>query len=95
MMKAIKAAAYISNDVLALLTLAGVIIAVRQRAPSAAMLTFAVTLLWVTAAYGVLQSDARYSIPFRTAEIALACLAVGTAGVYLRRRARGNTMSHP
>lgn len=95
MMKAIEAVAYISNDVLALLTLAGVIIVVRQRAPSAPMLTFAVTVLWVTAVYGVLQLDARYSIPFRTAEIALACVAVGTAGVYLRRRAHGNTMSLP
>ena len=85
-MKAVEAAAYILNGVLAALALAGTIIILARRTPSAALLTFALTAAWVTLVYGVLQSDARYSTPYRPAEIVLACVAVSTALAYVRAR---------
>jgi len=88
-MKAIDAIAYILNGVLAAFALAGLVIITVRRTPSAAMLTFAVTAAWVTAVYGVLQSDARYSTPFRPAEIALACVAILAAASHVRMRIGG------
>jgi hypothetical protein len=75
-MKVVEAVSFIFNGVLALLALAGVILVGMRRRPSAGMITFSATAVWVTLVYGVLQSDARYSIPYRTAEIALACVAI-------------------
>jgi hypothetical protein len=85
-MKAVEAVTFIFNGVLAALALAGVIVVARKRTPSAAMITFAVIAAWVTAVYGLLQSDARYSTPFRPAEISLACVAVLAAAAYARGR---------
>jgi 4-amino-4-deoxy-L-arabinose transferase-like glycosyltransferase len=85
-MRAVEAVTYIFNGVLALLALAGLVIVACRRSPSTAMLTFAVTAAWVTAVYGVLQSDARYSIPYRTAEIALACVTIVALADYIHRR---------
>jgi hypothetical protein len=87
-MKAVEAVAYILNGVLAAMALAGIIIVARRRDPSAALLTFAAMAAWVTLVYGVLQSDARYSTPYRPAEIALACVAVSVALAYVRQRIR-------
>ncbi|MDQ7997136.1 MAG: hypothetical protein AAGC76_14955 [Luteibacter sp.] len=75
-MKGIEAITYIFNGLLAVVALVGVAVVVAERNPSAIMLTFAVTAIWVTLVYGALQSDARYAIPFRTAEIALACTTI-------------------
>lgn len=86
LMRAVEAVTYIFNGVLALLALAGVIVVVTRRAPSAAMLVFAGTAVWVTFVYGVLQSDARYSIPYRTGEIVLACLALTAGTNFMRQR---------
>jgi hypothetical protein len=85
-MKAIEAVAYILNGVLAALALAGLVVIAASRVPSAAWITFAVTAAWVTFAYGVLQSDARYSTPYRPTEIALACVAVSAAIAHARKR---------
>jgi len=84
-MKAVEAVSFVFNGVLALLALAGVLVIAVRRHPSAAMLTLATTAVWVTFVYGVLQSDARYSIPYRTGEIALACVAVAAALIWARR----------
>lgn len=78
-LKAVEAITYTFNGVLGVLALAGVVVVLLRREPSAAMLTFAITAAWVTLVYGILQSDARYSIPYRTGEIALACVAVSAA----------------
>jgi hypothetical protein len=75
-MKAVEAVSFIFNGILAILALAGVIVVGMQRRPPAAILALAAIAAWVTVVYGVLQSDARYSIPYRTAEIALACVAI-------------------
>jgi 4-amino-4-deoxy-L-arabinose transferase-like glycosyltransferase len=85
-MKAVEAVTFVCNGVLALLALAGVIVVALHRRPSAAVLTIAVTAVWVTLVYGVLQSDPRYSIPFRTGEIALACVAAAAAVNWVRHR---------
>jgi hypothetical protein len=86
LMKAVEALAYILNGVLAALALAGSVVVAARSAPSAALLAFAVTALWVTLVYGVLQSDARYSTPYRPQEIVLACVAVSAAFAHLRGR---------
>jgi 4-amino-4-deoxy-L-arabinose transferase-like glycosyltransferase len=85
-MRAIEAVAFIFNGVLAALALVGAILVAMQREPPAGMLVFAVTAAWVTIAYAVFQSDARYSTPFRPAEIALACLATSIMFARLRQR---------
>jgi hypothetical protein len=85
-MKALEAITYTFNGVLGVLAIAGVVILLVRREPPAAMLTFAVTAAWITLVYGVLQSDARYSIPYRTGEIALACMAVSVALDWTRRK---------
>lgn len=87
LLKAIEAVTFVFNGLLALLALVGLAIVVMRRTPPAAMLVFAATGAWVTAVYGVLQSDPRYAIPFRTGEIALACTAVAAAIDYHRQRA--------
>jgi hypothetical protein len=84
-MKAVEAFSFIFNGVLALLALVGVIVVGMHHRASAAMLMLAATAVWVTVIYGVLQSDARYSIPYRTGEIALACVAVAAAVGRARR----------
>lgn len=84
--KAVEAVTFVLNGVLALLATVGVVIIALRRSPPAAMITFAVTAAWVTVVYGVLQSDARYSTPFRPAEIALACVAASAAVGYIRGR---------
>jgi len=85
-MRAVEAVTYIFNGVLGLLALAGLVIIAVRRAPSAAQVTFAITAAWVTLVYGVLQSDARYSIPYRPGEIALACVAVVAALTWAHRK---------
>ncbi|KLD78847.1 hypothetical protein Y886_07925 [Xanthomonas hyacinthi DSM 19077] len=87
--KAIEAVTFIFNGVLALLALAGLIVVALRRDPPAALITFAVTAAWVTVVYGVLQSDPRYSTPYRAAEIVLACVAVSFIVTYLRKRVVG------
>jgi type IV secretory pathway VirB2 component (pilin) len=85
-MKLIEAITYMLNGVLGVLALGGLAVVMTRRSPPAAMLTFAVTAAWVTLVYGVLQSDARYSIPYRSAEIALACVAVSAILEWARHR---------
>lgn len=85
-MKAAYGVAYVFNGVLALLALAGAFRSLSARHPNAGALIFATTALWVTAVYGVLQSDPRYSIPFRSLEIALACVAIADIAAYLKAR---------
>jgi len=89
-MKLIEAVTYMLNGVLGVLALGGLAAVMVRPSPPAAMLTFAVTAAWVTLVYGVLQSDARYSIPYRSAEIALACVAV--SAILGRARRRGHVL---
>ena len=84
--RGIEALAFIANGLIAALALAGLGFALLDRKTGVALLGFAVTAGWVTLVYGVLQSDPRYSIPFRGAEMALAASALWTAGGVVRRR---------
>lgn len=95
LMRAVEATAFIFNGVLALMALAGVVVIATTRAPHAALLVFAATAVWVTLVYGVLQSDARYSIPFRTGEIALACTAAWTGICYVRKKSGSRKKATP
>jgi hypothetical protein len=83
LMRSIEAFAYIFNGVLALCALIGAAIVLRSRHPDTALLVLTVTCLWITLVYWVLQSDSRYSIPYRPAEIALACVAIYALAVRL------------
>lgn len=85
-LRIVEAIAFAFNDILALLAVAGVIIVSTRPSPNAALVTFAVTCAWATLVYALLQSDARYAIPFRTGEIALASVAVAQAVAYMQRR---------
>lgn len=84
--RAIEAMAFVINGLLAALALAGTLLALGRRETGVAMLAFSVTTVWITLVYGLLQSDPRYSIPFRGAEMALACFAVWSAARALSRR---------
>lgn len=87
--KAIDAGAFIFNGAIAALALAGTLLALARRQTETAMLALAVTAAWITLVYAVLQSDPRYSIPFRSGEFALAAFAVWTA-IRWARRPRGD-----
>jgi hypothetical protein len=89
LMKAIKAVAYIFNGVLTVIALAALTIVAVHRESSAGILTFAVTSAWITATYAVVKSDPRYSIPFLSAEMALACVAVTAFQDRVRHLTRG------
>lgn len=84
-MRGVEAVTFIFNGLLALLALAGIVIVTVRRSSPAALIVFACTAAWITLVYGALQSDARYSIPFRTGEIALAAFAVCVAITHARR----------
>lgn len=85
-MRATEAIAYMLNGVLAIAALAGLLLVMSNRRSPAELLFLAVSCAWVTLIYWILQSDSRYSIPYRTAEISLACVTVWAAVQYARKR---------
>jgi hypothetical protein len=85
--KAMEAVAFMLNPFLAILALTGAILTLLRREPTAAAVGFTVLTAWVTVVYAVLQSEPRYAIPFRAAEIALAALALSAGAQRLRRKA--------
>lgn len=87
-LRAVYGVAYILNGVLALVAMAGAATALARRTTPVGVLMFAITGIWITIIYGVLQSDPRYSIPFRGLEIGLACYAVACLTSYLATRQR-------
>ena len=62
-----------ANPIVAILALLGCVVVIIGRADRQAGMT-AVLLLYVTAVYSVLQSEPRYAVPFRGAEIVMAAL---------------------
>lgn len=80
-----ESAAFIINPVLALMALVGCIVVLALRNPPIAVTAMATLLLWVTAVYGVLQSEPRYSIPYRGEELAMASFAIASAAALLRQ----------
>ncbi|QDE38796.1 hypothetical protein FIV34_06065 [Luteibacter pinisoli] len=74
--KVMKLIAYVLNPVFGALSLGGFVLAISRRSVPVTVVFIAATVVWVTLVYGVLQSEPRYSIPFRGAEIALAGWAI-------------------
>lgn len=85
-MKGLEGLTFILNPLIALLALAGCLFAIAGRASPPTLALAAATLLWITFVYGVLQSDPRYAIPFRGAEVALAMFALASLPTYVRLR---------
>lgn len=73
------------NPLLACIALLGVVLALHRRAQPQA-LACAALALFVTAVYGALQSEPRYSIPFKGAEILLACSGLYALKLWLAPR---------
>jgi hypothetical protein len=92
--RVMEAIAFALNGAVGLLALAGLAMTALKRKPEAVSLALAVTVAWVTVVYGVLQSDPRYSIPFRGAEFALAGIAVVALGTLPRRLQRIGEPAH-
>ncbi|GAA0916289.1 hypothetical protein GCM10009552_34570 [Rothia nasimurium] len=70
-----------------LLALVGACLSLIPRLQAAPGLRIATALgIWVTLVYGILQSDARYSTPFRGIEVLLAVFAVALTVSTLRKR---------
>jgi len=73
------------NPFVMLLAVAGLVLAIVGRRQTPAGLILAAALgCFVTAVFGVLQSDARYAVPFRGIEVALAMLSLAAAAKRLR-----------
>ncbi|QDE38795.1 hypothetical protein FIV34_06060 [Luteibacter pinisoli] len=83
--RGVEAVAFVLNDALAVLALAGLVLSLLVARPPISIVVLALTVAWITVVYGVLQSDPRYSIPFRSAEITLACFALWKAGALGRQ----------
>lgn len=91
--KAILMACYMLNPFVLLGSVIGVLIALVRR-DAGIDVALAVLMLMVTLVYGILQSEPRYSIPFRNTEIALACLGLAQGWTLYRERARFRDRAH-
>lgn len=83
----LEAVCFALNPVLMLLALAGIFITLFTRRRDVTSLACSSIVLFVTLVYGVLQSEPRYSIPLRGAEILLATWSVVWLTESLRERA--------
>jgi hypothetical protein len=72
-----------------LLTLGGVVL-VLARSPDIEQVGTGITLLIVTLVYAVLQSEPRYSVPFRTLEMLLAASAAAAVVNWASERRRAS-----
>jgi hypothetical protein len=89
----------IANPFMAVLALLGCVVATVSSADRSAVIT-GLLLLYVTAVYGLLQSEPRYAVPFRGAEIVMALLGLAWFGGVLRsawfaRRNHGAGLAPP
>lgn len=75
-MRSVEAAAFVLNPLIGFLALLAVLTVTLIQKPPVAILIAACTAAWITLVYGVLQSDPRFTIPFRGIEIALALFTV-------------------
>jgi hypothetical protein len=91
--KAILMTCYMLNPFVLLGAALGVMVALVRRNAGIDVSLAALTLL-VTLVYGILQSEPRYSIPFRNVEIALAGLGLTQGWAIYRQRARLRDKAH-
>lgn len=84
-MRALESICYGLNPLLMLLAFLGCVIGFRRKATGAGV-AIAALFAYVTVVYGVFQSEPRYSIPFRGAEILLAVSAVATVAAWYSAR---------
>lgn len=75
---------YVLNPIVGLCAIAGATLALLRK-PSG-MLVLVLPALFATFVYGVLQSEPRYSVPFRGFEILLAAYALNALPVWLKTR---------
>lgn len=68
----LEAICYIANPLLAALMLLGAVVALRRRSTLTEAKASAVLVFFVTLVYSILQSEPRYSVPFRGVEMLLA-----------------------
>jgi hypothetical protein len=80
-----ETACFLINPFLMLLAALGAITALARRTTDPAALGAVAMVLWATLIYGVLQSEPRYSTPFRGMEIMLAAIGVATLASALAR----------
>jgi 4-amino-4-deoxy-L-arabinose transferase-like glycosyltransferase len=94
--RGVAAVCQASNLILLLLALTGCMLAVSRRKLVRDMSSTGLLMLFVTAVYSLLQADARYSIPYRGAEIMLGVFAICriTAKVSRLRTRSSLTYSH-
>jgi hypothetical protein len=77
----LEALCYVANPVIMVLMMVGIALSLLRRHSAGVATAAAVTVLFVTLVYSVLQSEPRYSIPFRGLEMLLATGgAIGLAG---------------
>lgn len=77
---------YILNPVVGILALVGALFACLSRRPRADALIVALTPLFATVVYAVLQSEPRYSVALRGFELLLAAYAVTVASRWIRTK---------
>lgn len=82
----LEATCYILNPVLAALMLFGVLVALVSRQAPVPAKAAATLVLFITIVYTILQSEPRYSVPFRGFEMTLAMSGAATAWTGLRKR---------
>jgi 4-amino-4-deoxy-L-arabinose transferase-like glycosyltransferase len=87
--KAVEAACYLANPLVLILALIGAFEALLRRTAGTVELGMATMAVLVTIVYSVLQSEPRYSVPFRGVEIILACAGATAVSRRLLTR-RGN-----
>lgn len=80
---------FLAPFVLLFAAIGGVLALLPSSGTPTAMKVAVALAAWVTVVYGVLQSDARYSTPFRGLEVLLAAFAVHAVVGMLRRRRPG------
>ncbi|MEI7036150.1 hypothetical protein [Fulvimonas yonginensis] len=74
------------NPLLMVLALVGTVLTMRKKSPNTIGRSVALLVLFVTLVYAVLQSEPRYSIPFRGFECLLACYALDKLVGWLEHR---------
>lgn len=86
--KAVETACFLVNPVIFILAVIGALRALSRRKVNTVDFAMATMAIFVTVVYGVLQSEPRYSIPFRGVEIILACAGVASITHWMRNRRR-------
>ena len=86
--KAAEGVCYLANPIVLIFALIGTLEALFRRNVGTAEFAMATMAIFVTIVYGVLQSEPRYSVPFRGIEIILACAGATAISRWIRGHQR-------